>query len=154
MKTTAQIRRYALLLLASGLLLLPAQVSAQERFPEYSLSVPNFKIGPNERVDGFTVTVTYGDVISVPRVPNGWSMHIDNSPIWKTVVSASASLGVAALTDKETDFFNNFLIIQCNDNDFPVRVEADVTTYEMGNSVKQTHRAFKNTDLRLESIKE
>jgi hypothetical protein len=154
LKTAVQGGVCLLLLLVLGFVVLSTQISAQERFPKYRLSVPDFKIGANERVDGFTITVKYGDIIAVPRIPTGWSMHIDNSPAWKTVVSASISLGVAALTHKETDFFNNFLIIQSNDKDFPMLVEADITTYEMGSSEKQTHRAFKNTDLRLEPIKE
>ena len=106
------------------------------------------------RIDGFTIAISYGDVISVPRIPTGWSVHIDNSPLWKTTVTAHISVGAAALTYKQVGFFQNFLVIQRNDKEFPVHIEATVTTYFMGSSLKQGKRVIKDEELRLTAIEE
>ena len=144
----------ALLALSVLLLTVPVSLSAAEPFQKYTLSIPDLRIGENERVDGFTVVISYGDVISVPRIPMGWSVHIDNSPLWKTTVRGNISVGAAALTHQQTDFFKGFLVIQRNDREFPVHIEITITTYLMGSSSKQNKRVIKNEGLKLTAIGE
>jgi len=143
---------------ALALLVLPliasAPLSAAEPFEKYTLSIPDLKIGENERVDSFTVVISYGDVISLPHIPTGWSVHIDNSPLWKTTVRWNISVGAAALTHRQTDFFKDFLVIQRNDREFPVHIEITITTYSMESSPKQSKRVIGNDGIKLTAIDE
>lgn len=142
----------ALLTVSLFLLTVPAPLSAAESFQEYTLSIPGLSIGENERIDSFQVVISHGDVISVPRIPTGWSVHIDNSPLWKTTVRGNISVGAAALTHQQTDFFEDFLVIQRNDREFPVYVEVTITTYLEGSSSKQSRRVLKDESLKLRAI--
>jgi hypothetical protein len=118
------------------------------------LSLPSLNIEEKERIAAFSVTITCGNVISLPRVPIGWSIHIDNSPTWKTVVSGSISVGAAAMTHKETDFFKDFLVIESDPGGCPITIEGEMTTFFEGNSWKESHRVFKRNDFKLETVGE
>ena len=120
-------------------------------FERYKLSLPDLDIQETERIDSFTIVISYGDVIALPRIPIGWSIHIDNAPLWKTTVNGSISVGAAALTRKEVDYFKEFMVIQRNNKELPVRIEAIVTSF-FETSLLKGKKEFKIGEFNLKPI--
>lgn len=150
MKGIILIERCALVLML--FCLISVQALSADKFAEYSLSIPTLKMEETEKIEAFTATIIYGDVVSIPRIPVGWSIHSDSSPLWKTVVTASKNVdfrdvGDAALTSKETDYFKDFLVIRSNDPEYSIRVAVELTMSD------KKRRVFKETDLKLELVK-
>jgi hypothetical protein len=93
----------------------------------YTLTVPNLRLEPGERVVGFSVEVDSGRIVSAPNAPIGWNLTIDNDPSWRTNLTATVIVGAAAL---DARFFNNFVVIEKSSLGgvpFTVRCEVDVT---------------------------
>lgn len=82
----------------------------------------------------------------------GWSIHVDNSPAWKTTVRGSISIGAAALTRYETDFFENFIVVQNNPSDCPMTVEGEIKTFFEGAAEKTGRRLFRQSDFKSKSL--
>lgn len=92
-----------------------------------SISIPSLAISKEERVVGFEVHITSGRIAELPNVPIGWSISVDNSPSWNTVIKGSTLVGAAAL---DPDFFTDFLVVEKNESlglAFDVRGEVVVT---------------------------
>jgi hypothetical protein len=93
-----------------------------------SISIPSLHLGSKERVGGFEMHISSGCIASVPKVPIGWSISIDNDPSWRTTISGSLAVGAAALDSR---FFQNFLVIEKNESlgglPFDVQGEIAVT---------------------------
>lgn len=140
----------AILLIA---FVVPVPVCSGVEFERYKLSLPDLDIQETERIDSFTIVISYGDVIALPRIPIGWSIHIDNAPLWKTTVNGSISVGAAALTRQEVDYFREFMVIQRNNKELPVRIEAIVTSF-FETSLLKGKKEFKNGEFNLQPIKQ
>ncbi len=93
----------------------------------YSITIPNLRLAPGERVVGFSVEVDSGRIVSAPNAPIGWNLTIDNEPSWRTNLTATVIVGAAAL---DARFFQNFVVIEKSSLGgvpFAVRCEVDVT---------------------------
>jgi len=93
----------------------------------YSLSIPNLRLAPGERVVGFSVDVDSGRIASALKVPIGWSFAIDNDASWSTKLTAMVEVGAAAL---DAGFFRKFIVIEKSSlggAPFAVRCEVVVT---------------------------
>jgi hypothetical protein len=139
------------LLLLWVVFVVPMPVCPGAQFERYRLSLPDLGVQETERIDSFTVTISYGDVISLTKIPASWSIHVDNAPPWRTTVSGSISIGAAALTRQEMGFFKHFLVIQRKDKGWPVLVEATVASFFEKNLSRRT-REFKHADINLQPI--
>ncbi len=58
---------------------------------------------------GFEVKVHAGRIASLPAVPIGWYLTIDNDPSWNTRMSGSIAVGAAAL---DLRFFRDFIAVE------------------------------------------
>lgn len=141
------------LFLLLSVLFVPVPVCPGAELERYRLSLLDLDIQETERIDSFTVSISHGDVISLTKIPAGWSIHIDNAPPWKTTVSGSISVGAAALTRQEVGFFKHFLVIQRKDKGWPVLVEATVASFFEKNLSRRT-REFKHADINLQPIEQ
>jgi hypothetical protein len=93
----------------------------------YTLTFPNLRTVPGERVVGFSVNVDSGRIASVPEVPIGWSIAINNDASWNTKLTATVEVGAAAL---DAGFFRDFVVIEKSSlggGPFAVRCEVVVT---------------------------
>ena len=84
-----------------------AKSLAQEEL--WTVSILNLPVSANERVVGFELNIRAGGVASIPSVPMGWTLLIENSPSWHTRIKASLMVGSAALDNL---FFGEFLVIR------------------------------------------
>jgi hypothetical protein len=102
-----------------------------------SVSIPSLRLAPNERVVAFEIRVTSGRIASLPNLPIGWHISVDNDPSWNTAIRASSRVGAAALGP---DFFRKFVVIEKNTslgNPFDVVGEVDVTrNFATGRRIK------------------
>src|SRR3990167_8209655 len=80
---------------------------AQEEL--WTLSIPTLPVSPQEKVVGFEVDIRAGGIASVPSVPMGWNLLINNDPSWHTKIRGSLLVGSAAL---DKFFFKDFLVIR------------------------------------------
>lgn len=93
----------------------------------YTLTIPNLRLHPGERVVGFSVEVDSGRIVSAPNAPIGWNLTIDNDPSWRTNLTATVIVGAAAL---DARFFQDFVVIEKSSlggMPFAVRCDVDVT---------------------------
>ena len=129
--------------------------SSETRPEKFNLSLPNLQIGSVERIAEFNVTVFHGFVVAVPRIPNGWCMHIDLPLQWKTVVTAGCIIGVAALTSDKTSYFKDFLVVEQSDpGEYPivVNIEIKTETYNRESGLTKKQYNFTTKDVRLTKI--
>lgn len=145
-------------LLIAILFLTASEASGVERF---NLSVSDLKIENSERITGFDVTLLYGSVFSIPRIPPGWSMKIDVNHENKTVVTAEAGWGVAWLNADEVNFFSDFLILVVNEEERRfLSIDIAITTINCSELVQEKQDncvrkryVFKTEDLKLRRLK-
>jgi hypothetical protein len=78
-----------------------------------SVSIPALHLTEKERITGFEIHLTSGMIMSLPKVPYGWSISLDNDPSWNTTISGSIVVGAAAV---DLDFFHDFLVVEVEDN--------------------------------------
>ncbi len=74
----------------------------------WSVSFRPVALAPNERIVGFEFRIRFGTIASLPTVPIGWSLEIENGA--SSRVSGSISVGAAAFTDWR--FFREFVLVQ------------------------------------------
>jgi len=129
--------------------------SAEAHSERLSLSLPSLTIESAERIVEFNVTIFHGLVVAAPKIPNGWYVHIDLPLQWKTVVTAAHAIGVAALTSHETDYFNDFLIIEPSDpGEYPISVNVRIKTeiYKRESGITKKQYNFTTKDVRLTKV--
>jgi hypothetical protein len=89
-----------------------------------SLSLTSLRIAAGERVVGFELHIRSARIVSMPEVPTGWDVHIQNNPSWNTVIRASSLVGAAAV---DAGFFKTFLLVEKNESlGLPFGVSGDV----------------------------
>jgi len=109
-----RLTRLAVLLVATGLLLIPAKTFGPARAatslgPFVSVSLAALHIGATERVVGFDFEVASGRIAQITDIPIGWNISVDNDPSWNTKIHASLQVAAAALDDS---FFKEFVVIE------------------------------------------
>jgi hypothetical protein len=75
------------------------------------LSIPcsSLALRENERIGGFEVDVSGGQVTSFPNAPAGWQICIHNDPNQTARIGGNAFVGSAFL---EASFFNDFVSVK------------------------------------------
>ena len=114
----------------------------------YSISTKNIDLGKYNRIANFELNIRSGSVYSVPRVPQGWEIYIDNQPSWNTRVTGGAVVGAAGLY---TDFFEEeFLVIEKNTDYNPGMFRIELVLYTTSNfeDVKKYYVDSKNIVLK------
>jgi len=92
--------------------LTPVRVSVTgESFKVFSVSINNLNLKKEEYVVGFQVVLLWAYVYSLPRIPPGYNIYIENDPMWKTIIRGDISGPIRAVAVGET-FFQEFLLIQ------------------------------------------
>jgi hypothetical protein len=81
---------------------------------------------PGERIVGFELTVTSGRIASVPTVPVGWSVEVENYPTWRTQMTGTILIGAAALAPGN---LRDFVVVEAHDENgrFDVTLVLTVT---------------------------
>jgi len=124
---------------------------ANSEVKRVSVSVPDIKIEKTDRIVEYKVTILYGFVVSVPRIPPGWFLRIDLPLQWKTNVMAGSIIGVADLNGDETGYFNDFLVLEYSGHEGQeLNVEAEVTVNAHTGSKKVLR--FGMEELRIKRI--
>lgn len=62
-----------------------------------NISIGSLSLAEREKIVGFQFNITAGRIVSLPVVPLGWNITIDNDPSWKTKLIGSSIVGSAAL---------------------------------------------------------
>ncbi len=93
----------------SALLILTGNSLAAEF---YKLSLAGIKLEKNERIAGFEINIKSGKIQSVPNVPIGWELVIDNDPSWTTSIKGTAIVGSAFLGSNDKNLLENMLTIE------------------------------------------
>jgi hypothetical protein len=75
----------------------------------WSVSVSPAQPGVKERIVGFEIRVRSGRIASVPFVPIGWHISVENEPSWYTKISGSIVVGAAAL---DLASLKDFLLVE------------------------------------------
>ncbi len=75
----------------------------------WSVSIRSLPLGKGDRIVGFSLKMTAAAIASLPSLPIGWRIEVDNDPSWNTTISGSIVVGAAAL---DADFFQDFLVIE------------------------------------------
>ncbi len=118
------------------------------------VAIPKDKLAENDRVVAFTASIAAGGVLSLPSVPIGWSITIDNDPSWQTSIKGTVIVGAAALDTKSSPaFFDRFLTIEkepCSAySDAPLDVTVEIVTTTDFVNLKTL--VLKKSDLKLDS---
>ena len=75
----------------------------------FFVSVPKPSLANGERIVAFEIHVRAGRVVSLPNVPIGWYLEVDNNPSWNTVVKGNIQVGAAAV---DARFLRDLLIVE------------------------------------------
>jgi hypothetical protein len=73
------------------------------------ISVRSLPIAERERIVGFQINISAGRIVSLPAIPLGWSITIDNDPSWNTKFIGSLTVGSAALG---IESLKDFIVIE------------------------------------------
>ena len=91
-----------------------------------SLTLPPEIIEKHDRIARLKVTIVSAWVVSLPKIPRGWSIYIQNGSASKTVVDGGITVGAHA---EYIDFFKDFMILQKFDKEWvPFNVELEIVT--------------------------
>ncbi len=101
--------RFRILLFGMAFALVFVRPNVSDCGEKLSVSFASLKLTGAERVVGFEVTFVGAGIVSLPSVPMGWEISIDNQPSWNTRITASAVVGAAALDSR---YFRSFIVIQ------------------------------------------
>lgn len=130
------------LLLETALAATPEAISGEM----WTVSIRHLPLAAKERVVGFQANVTAGRIVSVPSVPIGWDVRIENDPSWKTRITGSVIVGAAALG---AEFFTEFLVLEKYEfMDLRFGVEATIVVTEDFTIERRIHVRMKDLVLR------
>ncbi|MGC8493954.1 MAG: hypothetical protein ACP5SH_19705 [Syntrophobacteraceae bacterium] len=75
-----------------------------------SITIPpnSLKLQHGERIGGFEVNISGGQIVSFPNIPKGWGICVRNEPNQTARIGGNAIVGSAFL---EPSFFSNFISI-------------------------------------------
>jgi hypothetical protein len=98
-----------LIAIASVIFILGGNAPASEY---YNLSLSSIKLGESERIAGFEIKIRSGRIESLPSLPMGWNMIIDNDPSWNTSIQGIAIVGAAFLDADDKDLLQKLMIVE------------------------------------------
>lgn len=78
----------------------------------YSVGFPKVSLNNGERVVGYKIRVRSGQIHSLPVVPTGWNVTVDNDPSWNATVHGSIIVGAAALDKKELGLLDQLVTVE------------------------------------------
>ncbi|WP_298272613.1 hypothetical protein [Geobacter sp.] len=78
----------------------------------YKLSLAGIKLEKNERIAGIEITISAGRIKSLPSLPMGWNLVIDNDPSWTTSMRGNGLVGAAFLGSSDQALLKNLLTIE------------------------------------------
>lgn len=121
-------------------------VLAADRFV---LTINKLPLEYKERIVGFEIKITAGGIVSMPRIPMGWDLAINNDPTWNTKLVGSVIVGAAAL---QQNSFTDFVIIDKNEfGDLTFAIKGEVITTK--DFVNQRHIVLEKKYISLKKIK-
>lgn len=86
-------------------------IGAQASEP-YKVSLAGIKLEKNERIAAFEITISAGRIMSLPSLPMGWNLVIDNDPSWTTSMRGNGLVGAAFLGGNDQALLKNLLTIE------------------------------------------
>lgn len=112
----------------------------------YELSLAKIPLKDNECIVGVEVMLNRGGIYSVPRLPMGWYITIDNDPSWMTSLKGNIVVGAAALNNSDRKLLDHFLIIEKFDDrvvsrvaPFDLEVKVWVIDFSSGDKERTVH---------------
>ncbi len=116
------------MLLVVFLCLLPSESIASEL---YEISLRHVPLKRSERISGIKINLNSGRIHSMPQIPVGWNIVIDNNPSWMTSFNAKIIVGAAALDKKDSILLDHFIVIEKLEDeiiskDIPFSIEIEV----------------------------
>lgn len=122
----------------------------------YQLSLGAIQLKENEQISSFEIKISAGRIMSLPLLPMGWNLVIDNDPSWTTSIRGNALVGAAFLNRRDQNLLNNLLTIEQLADDLiskeiPFDVKAAIQIVNTKNNVERTITATKD-NLGLRSI--
>lgn len=117
---------------------------------EINISIPSssLRLHYGERIGGFEVTISGGQIVSFPNIPKGWGICVRNEPDQTAHAGGNAIVGSTFL---EPDFFNNFISISTYRLD---RLKIRITIGTMTNiTLKERWFDLNKSDLVLKKLK-
>lgn len=99
----------------------------------FEVSLAPVKLGNKDRIAGFEIKITSGVIVSIPSVPVGWSLSIDNDPSGLTSIKGNAIVG-SAFIDADDKTRGSLLVIERFSGDLaspdvPFDISADIHIY-------------------------
>jgi len=115
----------------------------------YGLSLAGIKLEKNERIAGFEISVSSGRVASLPSLPMGWNLIVDNDPSWATKFQGNALVGSAFLNSSDRALLGNLLTVERLKDDIiakevPFDVNATIHIVNVENEQERTVTATKD----------
>lgn len=140
--------RIIISIMATVVIFFPKEVLSGELL---SVSIKHLLLEKSERIVGFEVKITSGEISSLPRVPSGWDIIVNNDPSSNTKIRGGIIVGAVSFDD--ISFFKDFIIIERADRKEPVfNIEVEiVTTIDFE---KEKRYLLRKDDLLLKKIKE
>jgi hypothetical protein len=145
-KTTAM--RFIIVVFCTACLMASENALASEL---YQLSMGGIPLKNNERISGFEITISAGRVMSLPLLPMGWNVVIDNDPSWTTSIRGNAPVGAAFLNNRDQNLLENMLTIErLADDLISKEVPFDVTaTFQIVNTENNMEQTISATREKL-----
>lgn len=117
---------------------LPAYAGSTTRLFVESIKPP--VLHRNERVTSFDIELRGARIWSLPSLPMGWVVRVNNDPSWETSVSGSIIVGAAGL---DPNAFQRFLVIEKGPGGqeaipFSIHGQFGVMTYGTGKLTTRT----------------
>jgi hypothetical protein len=142
--------RYCKKILVALIFLLSLSGSKEARAGEkLSITIPAEAVQKTERISSIRATVTSGWIIALPKIPTGWSLCIENDPVWRTTLDGHVSIGIGA---EYVEFFRDFMIIEKMEPErIPFNIEVEIVA--TADFEKEREIILKLKDLRLNKLK-
>ena len=125
-------------------------LSIEEAWPGelQSISLGPLHLAPKERIVGFELRVHSGRIASLPAVPIGWHVTVENEPSWNTRLFGGIVVGAAAL---DLRFFKDFVVVEKTSSlGLEFRVEGSLVVTD--DFVKERHVTLGRGDVLLKAV--
>jgi len=115
----------------------------------YEISLCHFPLKGAERITGIKINLKSGRFYSIPRMPAGWNIIIDNDPSWMTTFNGNIIVGAAALNKLDSVLMDHFIVIEKLEDEVisknvPFFVEIEVSLIDFNTDKERVVNAKKN----------
>lgn len=115
----------------------------------YEISIRHFPMKKAERISGIKINLKSGRFHSMPQIPVGWNIIIDNDPSWITSFNGKIIVGAAALDKNDSALMDHFIVIEkliddTISKDVPFSVAIEVSLIDFNNDKERVVNAKKN----------